>query len=146
MTAPASPGTLIRMAEIRPPNSQPEYTAASKTVADSAAHGVGNRQQNGHPVDRPSPGNMPMTVPRKAPNRQINRLVGVPAMAKLSIRWEMTSMIHPRSGLSQKPTAKATSSTRSNSRTTHRLTPPMTDFNHVPPKKRATGMVMSAVR
>ena len=78
MIAAASPGTLIKIAEMRPPYSQPKYTAASKINALSGGKPIANANGNkmATPLIGPNPGNMPTIVPINAPIKAINKFSG----------------------------------------------------------------------
>lgn len=76
MTVEASPGMFSRIELIRPPYSQPRYTAASRISADSGgrprAKAMGISRAT--PLIGPRPGSRPTTVPIKVPERAVTRL------------------------------------------------------------------------
>jgi hypothetical protein len=71
MTAPASPGTLSRIDEMRPPYSQP-HTPRQQDQRDSGgsfiAKAIGIRMAT--PLIGPRPGSSPTTVPMKAADQR----------------------------------------------------------------------------
>ncbi|MNZ95404.1 hypothetical protein D3C78_1145510 [compost metagenome] len=81
MIAAASPGTLSRIEEIRPPYSQPIYTVASRINADSAGslRANANGSKIATPLIGPNPGSRPTMVPTKQPIRAIIRFCGTNA-------------------------------------------------------------------
>ena len=84
MTVEASPGMFSRMELIRPPYSQPRYTAASRINADSGGRPRANAIgiSNATPLIGPSPGSSPTTVPIKVPHSAVTRLYGLSATPK----------------------------------------------------------------
>ncbi len=78
---------------MRPPYSQPAYTAHSRISADSGgsfmAKAIGNRMAT--PLIGPRPGSSPTTVPMKQPISAIIRFSGVPATAKPCISIDKVS-------------------------------------------------------
>jgi hypothetical protein len=67
---------LSRIELIRPPYSQPRYTAASRISADSGgrprAKAIG--MSSATPLIGPKPGSRPTTVPINVPDRAVIRL------------------------------------------------------------------------
>ena len=88
MMAPASPGTLSKMDEIRPPYSQPIYTAASRISDVSAGNFMAKARgiRMATPLMGPRPGSRPTMVPIKQPIAAISRLVGLRATPKPATR------------------------------------------------------------
>ncbi|MNV86042.1 hypothetical protein D3C71_1800410 [compost metagenome] len=80
----ASPGIFSRIELIRPPYSQPRYTAANRIRADSGgrprAKAIGINSAT--PLIGPRPGNRPTTVPIRVPLNAVTRLYGVSATPK----------------------------------------------------------------
>ena len=118
MMAPASPGTLSRIDEIRPPYSQPMYTAASRISAVSggsfSANASGIRMAT--PLIGPRPGSMPTIVPMKAPSAATPRFAGVNATPKPASRYCSVSTQRPPKMNDSNPVGRTTSSSLSNSR------------------------------
>src|SRR5512139_3867790 len=103
MIAQASPGTLIRIEEMRPPYSQPMYTAASRISAVSGGSFIAKASgiRIATPLIGPSPGSRPTTVPMNEPSVATNRLSGLKATMKPAPRWPRMSMSAPRPGSPQ---------------------------------------------
>ena len=76
MTVDASPGMFSKMELIRPPYSQPKYTAANKISADSGGKPKANAIgiSSATPLIGPRPGNKPTTVPIKVPHSAVTKL------------------------------------------------------------------------
>src|SRR3989338_7818911 len=76
------------MAEMRPPYSQPRYTAASRISAVSGGRprAKASGSSRATPLIGPRPGSRPTMVPTKAPNSATSRLVGRVATSKPCIK------------------------------------------------------------
>jgi len=76
ITAEASPGMFSRIEEIRPPYSQPRYTAASRISALSGGRPRAKAMgiSSATPLIGPSPGSRPTMVPIRVPHSAVKRL------------------------------------------------------------------------
>ena len=117
MIAPASPGMFSRIDEMRPPYSQPMYTAASRISAVSGgsfrAKASGIRIAT--PLIGPRPGSRPTTVPISVPIAAIDRLFGRQRDAEALTRCCSVSISSSEQNASR-PVGSTTSSSLSNSR------------------------------
>jgi hypothetical protein len=140
MMAPASPGTLSRIDEMRPPYSQPSRPRQQdQRRLGRQLHREGQRHQDGDAVDGPQAGQQPDDGADQGANRHDQQVHRRQRDAEADHQVLQGFHQRPPSRTASRPVGSTTSSSLSNSRTAHAQArcPPASDCFQLPPKKHA---------